>query len=543
MSPGIALTSSIAPASPRRSPCVYCRRESLFLRVAPAEAGPALLSAPAEAGAALLSVSPSTPRASPGRISSSSSSSPALLSAENAADAHGTALSALSCGLPSSLGRGAASKTAGAAALQALEASRKQREQQDSLLLHANKQLAHALRKENSTLREAAKIKRVGGAEPSHTAQRLQERSDLAESVLADGSSTPGSALPSAPAFESRQPSEHTHQASPSARKAMSPGRQTPSTAPSTPAWARASHHTATPPTKPQPHPPAWSRASPRPPAWAIAGQAYQNSQQRPSTAPASPSHKALGVNGRSSSTGSVASRYMKPRRLMWPDSAKSASPMALSTASRGEPVLVAEAPEDSVVDGLLEKGYLSNTCRPWQKDPDEVPDDLLHITAIFSAQMPDSQVLRVLRVETSRLAGVYDAVGATMPVTNERLLWHGTLAERIPNIVLSGFNRTYCGRHGTKFGQGTYFSSTAGYSARFCDRRNKRRVVILANVLVGSWTKGSPDLVEPPHCNAECLTRFDSTVDDAESPSIFCIFRDCQALPLYLVEFEGGAG
>jgi len=129
------------------------------------------------------------------------------------------------------------------------------------------------------------------------------------------------------------------------------------------------------------------------------------------------------------------------------------------------------------------------------------------------------------------------------MPVTNERLLWHGTLAECIPNIVLSGFNRGYCGRHGTKLGHGTYFSARAGYSARFCDRRNKRRVVILADVLVGAWTKGTPELVEPPHCNAECLTRFDSTVDDVESPSIFCIFRDFQALPLYLVEFEGGVG
>lgn len=156
---------------------------------------------------------------------------------------------------------------------------------------------------------------------------------------------------------------------------------------------------------------------------------------------------------------------------------------------------------------------------------------------------MPGVPVLRVLRVETdSRLANVHEAVRASMSVVNAQMLWHGTLSERIPNIVLSGFNRAYCGRHGTKLGHGTYFSAAADYSARFCDRKNKRRVVILADVLVGSWTKGSPDLVEPPHCNADCLARFDSTVDNADAPSIFCVFRDFQALPRYLVEF-GGAG
>lgn len=61
---------------------------------------------------------------------------------------------------------------------------------------------------------------------------------------------------------------------------------------------------------------------------------------------------------------------------------------------------------------------------------------------------------------------------------------------------------------------------------------------MFLSKVLVGSWAKGSPEMVEAPHKDAEGLRRFDSVVDDVENPNMFCVFRDFQALPLYLVEF-----
>jgi poly [ADP-ribose] polymerase 10/14/15 len=238
-----------------------------------------------------------------------------------------------------------------------------------------------------------------------------------------------------------------------------------------------------------------------------------------------------------------------KPRGLTWPNAKD--FPQHASTQQRHlsprrggtklEPFQSA-ACEDSVINALAEKGYLSTSSMPWPGDPAIVLNDLDHVGALFSSQMPDVHILRVLRVETSRLAAVHEAVKATMSVVNEQLLWHGTSPECVANIVLSGFNRAYCGRHGTKLGHGTYFSAAAEYSTRFCGRKSQRRVVILADVLVGSCTKGSPDLVEPPYCNADRLQRFDSTVDNVESPSIFCVFRDFQALPRYLVEFAGCA-
>jgi len=205
----------------------------------------------------------------------------------------------------------------------------------------------------------------------------------------------------------------------------------------------------------------------------------------------------------------------------------------------------------DGLFDSLVKLGFLSDSptpCTyaqgPTNPDSVEVTNDLKQVRDLFSAQMPDVSVFGVWRIENRALSGVYHAVCDSMGAAGgERSLWHGTSLGSIRNITLNGFNRAYCGRHGMKFGHGTYFSAAADYSVRFCDRRSAQRVMLLANVLVGSWTKGSPDLVEAPHKDVTKLTRYDSTVDDVNSPGIFCIFRDFQALPLYIVLFSGGVG
>eukprot|EP00927_Polykrikos_kofoidii_P039141 TRINITY_DN33573_c0_g1_i1.p1 TRINITY_DN33573_c0_g1~~TRINITY_DN33573_c0_g1_i1.p1 ORF type:complete len:969 (+),score=111.63 TRINITY_DN33573_c0_g1_i1:43-2949(+) len=201
-----------------------------------------------------------------------------------------------------------------------------------------------------------------------------------------------------------------------------------------------------------------------------------------------------------------------------------------------------------SVVASLSDRGMLSETPRPWAQNcagfSEGIQNDLEHVRALAVAQLTDTTIIRVLRVENSGLTGVYNAVrdaigGSSMKVEEERILWHGTSADSVRNIVTGGFNRAYCGRHGTKFGQGTYFSSNASYSARFCDRRRACRTMILARVFVGAWARGSPGLMEPPYRDQGQLKRYDSTTDSENNPTIFCVFRDFQALPLYIVEFS----
>jgi len=144
----------------------------------------------------------------------------------------------------------------------------------------------------------------------------------------------------------------------------------------------------------------------------------------------------------------------------------------------------------------------------------------------------------------------VYAAVREVMGQPSERLLWHGTSWSSVMNILQSGFNRAYSGRHGIKYGVGTYFATDPSYALRFCDRSCDSRVLILARVLVGRSARGTSDMVEPPLLPAAERTgtdasvarrRYDSTVDDCSCPRIFCVFRDFQAVPVGLLALDAG--
>eukprot|EP00913_Durusdinium_trenchii_P012634 g11865.t1 len=117
-----------------------------------------------------------------------------------------------------------------------------------------------------------------------------------------------------------------------------------------------------------------------------------------------------------------------------------------------------------------------------------------------------------------------------------ERLLWHGTSWDCVPNIVRHGFNRAYAfnARHGSKLGRGVYFADDPGYALRFAGKC-QTRAVLLAGVLPGRFTRGKEGLLEAPAMPAMPGLRFDSTCDDA--PRVFCVFKDFQALPLYLLQ------
>jgi len=103
-----------------------------------------------------------------------------------------------------------------------------------------------------------------------------------------------------------------------------------------------------------------------------------------------------------------------------------------------------------------------------------------------------------------------------------------------VANIAQNGFNRAYGGRHGSKLGRGSYFAEEATFALRFCGR-SQHRAIFLAGVLPGRFCRGAEGLVEPPALDAG--TRYDSTVDDPANPKVFCVFRDFQAIPLYLAE------
>ncbi|CAE8719548.1 unnamed protein product, partial [Polarella glacialis] len=236
----------------------------------------------------------------------------------------------------------------------------------------------------------------------------------------------------------------------------------------------------------------------------------------------------------RSRSSGSLASAsFTPPSRYPAAGSPQSAS----STASAAATSPAADLSSSAV---LLERGLIT---RASEEDEALLRDELAERLG------SGVELVGVFQVVNAIQKGVYDALRNTLQELRERQpleeqeLWHGTSWTFVPKILRQGFNRSFAGRHGTLLGTATYFSSDVAYSLRFCDRRgggqDGTKVLLKASVLVGNYCKGCSSDVEPPIMDAETGERFDSTVDNEEKPSIFAVFRDFQALPLFLLEVK----
>uniref|UniRef100_A0A7S0ZXP1 Poly [ADP-ribose] polymerase n=1 Tax=Noctiluca scintillans TaxID=2966 RepID=A0A7S0ZXP1_NOCSC len=185
-------------------------------------------------------------------------------------------------------------------------------------------------------------------------------------------------------------------------------------------------------------------------------------------------------------------------------------------------------------VESLVESGLLS---------PCDSPTALRALTE----SLPSAEFVASYQVHAGPQCAMFEALRENLRVQrgsdNESLeceLWHGTTWASVPKILRSGFNRSFAGRHGTRLGIGTYFSTDLAYSHRFCEANQKgTKVILLARVLVGRYCKGTSTDVEPPLLDESTGERYDSTVDNEEKPSIFAVFRDFQALPLLLLEFR----
>lgn len=185
------------------------------------------------------------------------------------------------------------------------------------------------------------------------------------------------------------------------------------------------------------------------------------------------------------------------------------------------------------LAQGLLVEEHLDT------EPGDGPPMDAALLLALDELRARGTRVCFVARIAmptTSALTAAYGAARETLGP--ERLLWHGTSWECVPNIVRHGFNRAYAfnARHGSKLGRGVYFAEDPGYALRFAGKTQRTRAMLLAGVLPGKHTRGKEGLLEPP-ADSSGGFRFDSTCNDVKRPRVFCVFKDFQALPLYLVQ------
>uniref|UniRef100_A0A3B3BT66 Poly [ADP-ribose] polymerase n=1 Tax=Oryzias melastigma TaxID=30732 RepID=A0A3B3BT66_ORYME len=122
----------------------------------------------------------------------------------------------------------------------------------------------------------------------------------------------------------------------------------------------------------------------------------------------------------------------------------------------------------------------------------------------------------------------------------NEKVLFHGTSADSIDLINTKGFNRSYAGRNGAVYGNGSYFAVNPAYSAKSYakpDNQGLKRMY-QARVLVGDFTQGSSGLIVPPPKSGQSTDLYDSVTDNKNPPSMFVVFNDIQAYPEYLITF-----
>ncbi|XP_022091672.1 poly [ADP-ribose] polymerase 14-like [Acanthaster planci] len=172
--------------------------------------------------------------------------------------------------------------------------------------------------------------------------------------------------------------------------------------------------------------------------------------------------------------------------------------------------------------------------------------NEYITVETQFNATMAGHQIQEIQRVQNKDLLMQYQARKAAMEARLgrpdvEKTLYHGTDETTSDKINKQGFNRSFCGKNATVYGNGTYFAVNANYSAQpQYAKPNASGVkhVFVTKVLVGDYTRGSQGMITPPNKPSHPDQQYDSVVDNANQPGIFVVFQDAQAYPEFLIKF-----
>jgi poly [ADP-ribose] polymerase 10/14/15 len=151
-------------------------------------------------------------------------------------------------------------------------------------------------------------------------------------------------------------------------------------------------------------------------------------------------------------------------------------------------------------------------------------------------------EIRRLQRIQNPALWAGYRAYRESKKEPNEIWAVHGSLLDSLDNISANGFNRSYNGKNATSYGKGAYFAKT-GICTYSCSSRyaapnaDGTQSMILASVVQGKSTLGTPDMVEPPCIDAATKLRYDTTTDS--NGTIIVTYKDHQAYPAYLITFK----
>ncbi|KAF7667404.1 hypothetical protein LDENG_00063480 [Lucifuga dentata] len=166
-------------------------------------------------------------------------------------------------------------------------------------------------------------------------------------------------------------------------------------------------------------------------------------------------------------------------------------------------------------------------------------------IERLFKQTMPHTTIIKIQRIQNPSLWKVFQWQKEQMKLrnggkpVNQQYVFHGTDESLIEAICEQNFDWRVSGVHGTLYGRGSYFARDASYSNKYVKaRKGMNKIMFVALILVGEYTKGNVRYVRPP-AKGTSNNLYDSCVDSETNPSIFVIFEKQQIYPEYLIEYS----
>ncbi|XP_004570821.2 protein mono-ADP-ribosyltransferase PARP12 [Maylandia zebra] len=165
-------------------------------------------------------------------------------------------------------------------------------------------------------------------------------------------------------------------------------------------------------------------------------------------------------------------------------------------------------------------------------------------IESLFRSTMPVKKINSIQRIQNPSLWRVFQWQKEQMKGRNGgdpsmMYLFHGTDESLMEAICEQNFDWRMCGVHGTAYGKGSYFAKDASYSDRYASvRATPNKIMFVALVLVGDYTKGRSTYVRPP-LKSNGRTFYDSCVDSENKPSIYVVFEKQQIYPEYIINYS----
>ncbi|XP_025837931.2 zinc finger CCCH-type antiviral protein 1 isoform X1 [Vulpes vulpes] len=153
-------------------------------------------------------------------------------------------------------------------------------------------------------------------------------------------------------------------------------------------------------------------------------------------------------------------------------------------------------------------------------------------ISKSFKASMKNFKIENIKKIKNTKLLNAFERKKLTMNNRTEKILFYATRRTYMESICKDNFNWILHGSSDTKYGKGIYFTKDAIYSHKDQQYDTKNMVMFVARVLVGDFTQGYRESLNPPP------PPYDSYVDVKLNPSIFVIYEKDQIYPQYVIEY-----